>query len=71
MRDIRPISLLGSFCKILEKVLANRLKQVLGRVISHSEKTFIKGRQIFNSVLIANEGLESRLRSGNSGYCAN
>ncbi len=49
----------------------NRLKQVLGWIISNSEKTFIKGRQIFNSVLIANEGLESHLRYGNSGYCAN
>ena len=36
LKDFRPISLVGSLYKILAKVLANRLKRVVGNVISNS-----------------------------------
>ena len=34
LKDIRPISLVGSLYKILSKVLANRIKRVMGLIIS-------------------------------------
>ena len=34
LRDFRPISLVGSLYKWLAKVLANRLKKVVGKVVS-------------------------------------
>ena len=34
LNDFRPISLVGSLYKILAKVLANRLRSVIGLVIS-------------------------------------
>ena len=55
LRDFRPISLLGSLCKLLAKVLANRLKRVVGEVVSEAQNAFLEGRHFLNASLIANE----------------
>ena len=64
IKDFRPISLVGSLYKLLAKVLAHRLQGVLDKLISDSQNSFVRGRQILDSVLIANECLDSRLKSG-------
>ena len=67
IKDYHPISLVDSLYKLLSKVLANRLRCVLDKLISNSQNSFVKGRQILDSVLIANECLDSKLKSGISG----
>ena len=44
IKDFRPISLLGGLYKILAKVLANRLKRVVGKVVSEAQNAFVEGR---------------------------
>ena len=58
-KDFRPISLVGSFYKLIAKVLLNRLKKVLNRLINKAQNAFVEGGQIMDASLIANEVIES------------
>ncbi|KAJ0585981.1 putative RNA-directed DNA polymerase [Helianthus annuus] len=53
--DFRPISLVGVINKIISKVLAIRMKNVLNSVVSCSQSAFISGRNIIDGPLIINE----------------
>jgi hypothetical protein len=63
LTDFRPIALVGCLYKILSKVLANRLRKVIGGLISETQSTFVKDRQILDGVLIANEVVDEARKS--------
>ncbi|KAL5552484.1 hypothetical protein UlMin_039885 [Ulmus minor] len=58
VKDFRPISLVSGVYKILAKVLANRLREVLEETISMTQGAFVHNRQILDVVLVATEAVE-------------
>nr|GFA28145.1 RNA-directed DNA polymerase, eukaryota [Tanacetum cinerariifolium] len=54
-KDFRPISLIGSFYKIIAKILDNRLVNVLDEIVNEVQSAFIKDKQILDGPFILNE----------------
>lgn len=53
--------------KLLSKVLTERLKRVIDRLVDVQLMTFIKNMQIMDAILIANEVVDSRINQGKAG----
>ncbi|KAL5545019.1 hypothetical protein UlMin_008803 [Ulmus minor] len=70
--DYRPISLCNVIYKIISKMLSNRLRLVMGNVISEEQSAFIPGRLISDNAIIGFECLHAikRKRSKKRGYLA-
>ena len=58
IRDYRPISMVGSIYKLTAKILSKRLREALPALIGEAQTAFIKGRQILDGALIANETVQ-------------
>ena len=59
LKDYRPISLVGSLYKWIAKILSNRLKSVMGKLVNVARNAFVEGKQILDASLIANEVVDS------------
>lgn len=58
---------MGSLYKIIAEVLASRLSLVIASVIGQTQFAFIKGRQILDCSLLANEVIDNLRRKKSKG----
>lgn len=72
MSEYRPISLCNVSYKIITKVIANRLKQVLDSIILENQSTFVPGRVISDNIVIGHEWIHAmkKKRTGSGGMVA-
>lgn len=70
--DLRPISLCNVLVKVITKVLANRMKNLLEGVVSESQSAFIPGRLISDNIMVSFELMHylKRKRRGKEGSMA-
>lgn len=62
LSDFMPIFLIWCMYKVLSKILANRLKKVIPKVILDSQYAFVEGRQMVDDILIQNEFVDNAKR---------
>jgi hypothetical protein len=72
LKDFRPISLCTVIYKVIAKCMVNRLRPILGEIISINQSAFVPGRLITDNALVAFECLHfiEHNTKENKNFCA-
>lgn len=71
INQFRPIALCNVIYKAITKIIANRLKPALDKIISPTQCSFIPGRHSSDNVIIAQEVIRSMAnKKGKKGFMA-
>ena len=57
----RPISLCNTSYKIITKILATRMKNIMKHIISESQEGFVVRRHILDNIIIVQEAIHSSM----------
>ncbi|KAL0313711.1 UNVERIFIED_CONTAM: hypothetical protein Scaly_2908000 [Sesamum calycinum] len=68
--DFRPISCCNVLYKVITKIIVQRLRSVLDKMISPSQNAFVPGRSIGDNILLAQEIFSGYNRQGLPMRCA-
>ncbi|MCH79274.1 putative non-LTR retroelement reverse transcriptase [Trifolium medium] len=69
IQQFRPISLCNTLYKVVSKVMTNRIKDTINKVVSPHQTGFIPGRSIHENIVVAQEMAHSmRQLNGKVGY---
>ncbi|KAG7594282.1 Reverse transcriptase domain [Arabidopsis thaliana x Arabidopsis arenosa] len=70
MKDYRPISCCNVLYKVISKILANRLKDLLPQIVSSNQSAIVKDRLLMENVLLASELVKDYHKEDISPRCA-
>jgi exonuclease III len=72
LKEFRPISLCTVLYKVISKCMVNRLRPILGEIISINQSAFVPGRLITDNALVAFECLHfiKQNNNANKDFCA-
>lgn len=68
--DFRPIACCNVLYKCISKIITNRVKEVLGKLVNENQSAFIAGRRITDNILLAQELLRGYNRKQKIKKCA-
>lgn len=67
--DFRPIACCNVIYKTITQVLANRVQDILGSIISSNQGAFVEGRLIISNILICQDLVRNYHKEGGSKKC--
>nr|GEV82209.1 hypothetical protein [Tanacetum cinerariifolium] len=70
INDYRPISCCNVLYKCISKIIANRVKECLGDIVSINQYAFVHGRKISNNILLTQELMRNYHRRRGPPRCA-
>ena len=70
MKDYRPISCCNVLYKVISKLLANRLKDIMPQFIANNQSAFVKDRLLMENLLLATELVKDYHKTEISARCA-